>query len=166
MVRITSAAASIPKDAPPRPLTAAIEIAAPPDSVWRVVSDVRRTGEWSTECRRVLARRGVGVGSLIVGINRRKAVVWATVSRISDLTAERSISWVVLTNRSVWTYSMAPVDGVTHLTQTRATPRGESRFALWFTRAFLGGQAVHDDELERAMGRGLEVIKTIAERAG
>lgn len=30
-----------------------VVVAAPPDSVWRVASDVTRTGEWSGECRRV-----------------------------------------------------------------------------------------------------------------
>lgn len=150
----------------PRPLVAEIEIAAPPDAVWRVVSDVRRTQEWSPECRRVLLRGDARTGSLLLGLNRRKAITWVTVSRITDLQCECFISWTVLTNRSVWTYRLTPLDSGTRLTETRETPRGEGRFALWFTRAFLGGQRAHDDELEQGMGAGLAVIKATAEAGG
>ncbi|WP_396327699.1 SRPBCC family protein [Jatrophihabitans lederbergiae] len=44
----------------PQPLTASIDVAASPSAVWRVVSDVRRTGEWSPECSRVLPWGGSG----------------------------------------------------------------------------------------------------------
>jgi hypothetical protein len=163
MVHIGSHDASQQKNADPRPLTASVDIDASPDEVWRVISDVRRTPEWSTECRRVVARRAVRTGSLLVGLNRRKAVVWATLSRITDLEFGSMISWVVLTNRSLWTYRITAADGGTRLTETRETPRGETRFALWFTRALLGGQGVHDDELEGAMASGLQVIKAAVE---
>jgi hypothetical protein len=165
MVHIETDSAA-PKDAPPRPLTASTEIAASPDDVWRVVSDVRRTSEWSSECRRVFARRSLRVGSLMLGINRRKAVTWVTLSRITELEIGRSIAWVVLTNRSVWTYRVTPSGVGALLTETRETPRGETRFALWFTRVLLGGQGVHDDELEAAMASGLELIKARVERSG
>jgi hypothetical protein len=49
------------------------------------------------------------------------------------------------------------------VTQTRRTPRGEGRFALWFTRAFLEGQAVHDAELAAGMAQGLDRIRELAE---
>lgn len=148
----------------PRPLSATVEIAAPPNEVWQVVSDVRRTNEWSPECRRVMVRGTLRRGSLLFGLNRRKAIGWATVSRVVGLEPDRLISWVVLTNRSVWTYELASIDGGTRLTETRETPRGEGRFALWFTRAFLGGQRDHDDELELGMLQGLTVIKDAVER--
>lgn len=149
-------------DAEPRPLTASIEVAAPPEEVWRVVSDVRRTGEWSPECRRVVPLGPVRAGALLVGLNRRDRVGWATVSRVVSCVPGREIGWRVLTNRSEWRYAVEPADGGTRLTQTRRTPRGEGRFALWFTRRFLGGQAGHDDELERGMHDGLRTIAALA----
>lgn len=150
--------------AEPRPLTASISIDATPDRVWRVISDVRRTAEWSPECRKVVARSPLRVGSRLLGLNRRKAIVWATVSRITELEVDRVISWVVLTNRSVWTYRLEPTDAGSRLTETRETPRGEGRFALVFTRVLLGGQRAHDDELEAGMQAGLGLIKQAVER--
>lgn len=146
-------------EAAPRPLTATHEIPADPDRVWAVVSDVRRTPEWSPECRRVLPLvapgRPVREGTLLVGLNRRGRVHWATLSRVTDVDPSRRIAWVVLTNRSEWAWEVTDTPDGTRVVQTRRTPRGESRFALWFTRRLLGGQGGHDDELERGMHAGL-----------
>jgi hypothetical protein len=146
-----------------QPLTASIEVAASPAKVWRVVSDVRRTGEWSPECSRVLPLGRLRVGALLLGLNHRKRVRWATLSRVITYLPDREIGWRVLTNRSEWRYQLRPGPLGTSITHTRRTPRGESRFALWFTRAFLGGQTCHDAELEHGMDQGLQRIKAIAE---
>ena len=147
----------------PLPLTASIDVAASPATVWSVVSDVRRTGEWSPECARVLPLGPVRVGALLVGLNHRGRVRWATLSRVITYVPEQEIGWRVLTNRSEWRYQLRPGPAGTSISQTRRTPRGEGRFALWFTRAFLGGQERHDAELEAGMHDGLGRIKAIAE---
>jgi hypothetical protein len=147
-------------------LTASIEVAASPATVWSVVSDVRRTAEWSPECRRVLPLGAVRVGALLVGLNRRERVRWATVSRVITFIPEREIGWRVLTNRSEWRYRLQPGSVGTTVTQTRRTPCGEGRFALWFTRALLGGQEDHDNELLMGMEFGLGRIRAIAEALG
>ncbi len=147
----------------PRPLSASIEVAAPPGAVWRVVSDVRRTREWSPECVRVVPLGAVRAGRFLIGLNRRERARWATLSRVTRFVPGREIGWTVLTNRSEWRYELRAEGAGTLVTQTRRTPRGEGRFALWFTGAFLGGQAGHDDELERGMGQGLLTIKNLAE---
>lgn len=147
----------------PRPLTARIDVAASPAAVWSIVSDVRRTGEWSPECRRVLPLGRVRAGTLFVGLNRRARVRWATLSRVIAYAPEQEIGWRVLTNRAEWRYELRPEGAGTSVVQTRRTPRGEGRFALWFTRAFLGGLADHDTELEQGMADGLEKIKALAE---
>src|SRR6185437_10943887 len=105
----------------------------------------------------------LGAGALLLGINHRKIVRWATLSRIMTYTPEHEISWLVLTNRSEWAYQLEAAAEGTALVHTRRTPRGENRFALWFTRALLGGQARHDDELEQGMTNGLQRIKAIVE---
>jgi hypothetical protein len=153
----------VARQAEPRPLRASIDIAASPEAVWQVVSDVRRTGEWSPECSRVVPLGGLRKGTLLLGANRRKAVRWATVSRVISWSPGEEIGWVVLTNRAEWRYQLQASANGTSVTHTRLTPRGEGRFALLFTKALLGGQGVHDDELERGMGQGLERIKAIAE---
>jgi uncharacterized protein YndB with AHSA1/START domain len=154
------------RQAAPRPLTASLDVAAPPARVWDVVSDVRRTGEWSPECRRVLVLGRVRVGALLLGVNRRRHVRWVTLSRVTVCTPGVEIGWVVLTNRSEWRYRLEPSGTGTTITQTRRTPRGEGRFALWFTRVFLDGQAAHDAELEEGMAAGLRRIGALAQTSG
>jgi uncharacterized protein YndB with AHSA1/START domain len=152
------------RQAGPRPLTATIDVARSPAEVWDVVSDVRRTGEWSPECRRVVPLGRLRRGALMLGVNRRGRVRWATLSRVTAFVPGREIAWVVLTNRSEWRYELRPSPTGTSITQTRRTPRGEGRFALLFTRVLLGGQAGHDAELERGMQEGLRRIATLVER--
>jgi uncharacterized protein YndB with AHSA1/START domain len=149
--------------ASPRPLTAFVDIAAPPAAVWRLVADVRRTGEWSPECTGVTPLGRMRRGCLLLGCNRRGAVRWVTLSRVTEFEPDAAIGWTVLTNRSRWRYELRSTALGTAVVQTRRTPRGEGRFALWFTRAFLDGQAVHDDELEGGMAAGLERIKRLVE---
>lgn len=150
----------------PRPLTTSTDVKASPATVWRIVSDVRRTGEWSPECFRVLSLGPVREGAYLIGLNHRGRVHWATLSRITTYVPGREIGWRVLTNRAEWRYELQPSPSGTTLTQTRRTPRGESRFARWFTRALLDGQEGHDAELAEGMARGLGTIKALAESLG
>ena len=152
--------------AAPRPLTASIDVTAPPGRVWDVVADLRRTGEWSPECRRVVPLGRLRPGTLLLGVNRRGRVRGVTLSRVLTCTPGAESGWVVLTNRSEWRYRLEPSGTGTSITETRRTPRGEGRFALWFTRVLLSGQADHDAELERGMADGLRRIKALVEVPG
>jgi uncharacterized protein YndB with AHSA1/START domain len=146
-----------------RPLRAQIEIDASPGEVWRVVSDLRSTGKWSPECRRVIPLGGVRRGGWLLGWNRRKRARWATVSRIVRFHPPREIAWTVLTNGSTWTYRIEPTATGSQLIESRETPNGVRSVARAFTTAFLGGQRAHDDELEAGMSRSLQRIKQLVE---
>lgn len=146
---------------PARPLQASLKVAAPPDVVWRVIADLRRTGEWSPECTHVWPLGKVRRGSWLVGENRRGRVRWVTLSRIVRFQSEQELAWHVLTNGSRWTYRLESVPGGTQITQTRETPHGVSSFARWFTERFLGGQDGHDDDLEVGMASGLQRINAL-----
>jgi hypothetical protein len=150
---------TMPKTRSDRPLRAVAQIDAAPSAVWQVVSDLRRTGEWSPECSRVVPVGKVRRGSWLLGFNRRRLIRWMTVSRILSFEPEHEISWKVLTNGAIWTYRLEPVRDGTKVTETRDTPNGVGGFARAFTRVLLGGQSVHDDELETGMSLGLERIK-------
>ena len=152
---------------PSPPLEASVHVDAPPDAVWAVVGDPRRTGEWSPECRRVvvLGRGPLRAGSLLVGVNRRRAVVWATTSRIDTHDPGREIAWAVRESATRWSYLVEP-DGVgTRLVQRREAA-GASAFAAWFARTFLGGRTEHDVELLAGMTTGLQRIKQIVADEG
>jgi hypothetical protein len=102
----------------------------------------------------------------LLGFNRRNRVRWMTVSRIVSFEPERELAWRVVTNGAVWTYRLEPTAEGTRIVETRETPHGMSGFARAFTEMLLGGQRVHDDELEAGMNSGLERIKHLADPRG
>lgn len=144
-------------------LNASTEIAADPARVWQVISDVRRIGEWSPECTGVTPLGAMRKGTWLLGFNRRGRVRWVTLSRVTRFEPEREIGWKVTTNGAVWSYELTPVGDRTRLVETRQTPEGVGAVARGFTRLLLGGQRVHDQELEAGMSRSLERIKSIVE---
>lgn len=146
-----------------RDLAASVVVRAAPERVWDVVADLRRTPEWSPECRRVLVRDPVAVGSLLVGVNRRGPVVWTTRSRVHVLERGRTIGWTVRESGARWTYRLTPHPDGTLLEQHRSVPDGVPAVADLFARLLLGGQDRHGDELEEGMRTGLERVRALVE---
>ncbi|MFE5592600.1 SRPBCC family protein [Streptomyces sp. NPDC056549] len=59
---------------------------APPELVYRLVSDLRNMGRWSPECRYVwVLRPPARAGTRFVGFNRRGPFLWPTLGRVSGL---------------------------------------------------------------------------------
>src|SRR5205085_11261259 len=57
-----------------------IDIAAPRDKVWGLISDFGNMGTWSPELRRIIWLRGAkepAVGARFLGINRHGVMAWA-----------------------------------------------------------------------------------------
>ncbi|MEV6975319.1 SRPBCC family protein [Kitasatospora sp. NPDC093806] len=90
-------------------------IGAGPEAVYRAVSDVRRMGEWSPECKVVLARRGpLRTGSPFIGFNRRGVAVWFTACRVTRAEAGREFAFRVnIFGLPVarWGYRFEPAEG-------------------------------------------------------
>ena len=152
----------------PGPLHESIRIGAAPHRVWEVVSDLRRMGEWSPECRRVIlwgrARtQGVRLGSRITGINRRKFVSWPTTSKVHRYDEGQAIGWTVFENRARWTYELTADGDGTVLAESRVMPDGIPGPTALFTRLALGGLDGHDVELRAGMRTTLERIKAESE---
>ncbi|GAA1387517.1 SRPBCC family protein [Kitasatospora putterlickiae] len=73
-----------------------VGVAAEPAVVYRAVSEVRRMGEWSPECRAVWARRGpLRAGDRFVGFNRRGLFVWFTTCRVTTAEPGREFAFRV-----------------------------------------------------------------------
>ncbi|MBP0455563.1 MULTISPECIES: SRPBCC family protein [unclassified Kitasatospora] len=73
-----------------------VTVAAGPAAAYRAVSEVRRTGEWSPECRAVWARRGsLRAGERFVGFNRRGLFVWFTTCRVTVADPDREFAFRV-----------------------------------------------------------------------
>jgi len=147
-------------------LEADIEIDASPDEVWSVVSDLARMGEWSPECRKVVVFGTARKGAHVLGLNRRRWVVWPTNSRIVRYEPGRAIAWKVYENRATWSYELEPTaDGGTRVIERRTLPPpGIAPASAALAKVFLGGVDGHDSELLDGMRTTLERIKTEVER--
>lgn len=148
-------------DDPRRELRAEVEVAAPPERVWSVLSDVRRMPAWSPELVRMvpLLRGGLRTGQQYVGINRRGAVVWPTRNVVTAVEPGRLLSWDTRSSGATWIYELAPVPGGTRLSQRRPVPRGLTRGSRIVAPLLLGGTARHADELEAGMRTTLERLR-------
>jgi hypothetical protein len=134
MARTTTAAGI---DNPTRPLfelSAQTHVAASPDEVYAVVSNLSRSSEWSPECvgGTWIKGRPAEVGSVFRGENRRApdVVAWAPVVRGTWFTESevvaaepgRTFQWSMRTQAgekqdSIWAYDVVPAgDGGTVLT--------------------------------------------------
>ncbi|GAA4958654.1 SRPBCC family protein [Actinoplanes utahensis] len=106
-------------------LSGSIAVKAGPDQVYAVVSDLRRSSEWSPECRggEWVSGEPATVGAIFRGENLRgeDVVAWAplvrgvwyTEARITAAEPGRTFAWAMLTHtgenqQSVWGFDMRP----------------------------------------------------------
>lgn len=150
----------------PLPIESGVEVDAPPAAVWAVVGDVLRMPDFSPELRRLYAvgRGRPGVGTTLVGVNRRGLVVWPTTSRITVLDDERAVAWRTRESGATWSYRLEPLDDGrrTRLTARRDLPAFTPGTAL--LAPVIGGAAGHDRELAAGLAATLARIKTAVER--
>lgn len=108
-----------------------VVVAASPEDVYDLVSDVTRTGEWSPVC--VGCRWDDGatgrVGDGFTGRNVTPTRIWETRSRVVVADRGREFAWEVGDGLVRWAFEMAPVDGGTELTERwHFTPAGRAFF--------------------------------------
>jgi len=148
------------------PLEASVDIAASPPQVWRVVSDLSRMGEWSPECIGMWSLSRPRRGGWIVGLNRRRMVVWPTTARFTRYEPEQALAWRMTESGAEWTYELTPGPLGTRLTERRTLPPTGMRWVgRRFARLALGGADSHDAELLAGMRTTLSRIKAAAEAA-
>jgi uncharacterized protein YndB with AHSA1/START domain len=149
----------------PEPIVETVQVDAPPDVVWRVVSDVTRMGEWSPECRKVLLLGGrPALGARLLGINRRGLAVWPTMSTIVRFEPGRAVAWKTRQSGATWTYELEPVEGGTRLSGRRDLDRYTT--LTRFAAPLIGGAAGHDRELAAGIRTTLQRIGRAAESSG
>ena len=149
--------------AAPLPVTASVSIAAPPERVWEVVSDVTRMPEWSPELRRVLVLgdRTPRVGMRLLGLNRRGWVMWPTRSVVVRLEPTSALAWRTTESAATWTYELSPDGDGTTLTGRRDLAAYSRATAVM--GPVIGGAAGHDRELAAGIRTTLERIKATVE---
>ncbi|MFC7495540.1 MULTISPECIES: SRPBCC family protein [unclassified Nocardioides] len=143
-----------------------IDIAAPPDAVWALVSDVVRMSSWSPQVVRTVVRGGpVRQGTRFLNLNRRGPLFWPTRAKVVAFEPERLFAFRIRDNWTVWSFTLEPTsDGGTRLVERREAPHGISGISQRLTRLALGGQQTFTGELRAGMRQTLQRIKADAER--
>jgi Polyketide cyclase / dehydrase and lipid transport len=144
-----------------------ISIEAGPQTVYELISDVTRTGEWSPECRRcewVGGVEGPSLGARFRGWNRSGLVRWSRQVEVIEATPPAAFAFRTLPDgfnkdSTTWRYDLVPGDGVTRLVHSyeiTALPRFP---VSWIMRLFLR----HHADMRPQMEESLERIKKLAE---
>lgn len=147
----------------PLPISATVEVAAAPAAVWAVVSDVTRMPEFSPELRHVfvVGSKQPRVGMTLIGINRRRYVMWPTTSTVVTFEPGRAVAWKTRESGATWIYELEPIATGTRLTGRRELAKISVPTKL--LAPVIGGAAGHDQELAEGIRSTLEKIKTTIE---
>jgi Polyketide cyclase / dehydrase and lipid transport len=111
--------------------SASVVVASSPESLYDLVADVTRTGEWSPVCKACWWDDGEGpqVGAWFTGRNERPGRTWETRSQVVAAEPGREFAWAVGGVWARWGYTFTPVDGGTQVTESwEFLPAGITRF--------------------------------------
>lgn len=103
---------------------ATIDVAAPPERVWSLVSDVTRMGEWSPVCRRcewLGDSDGPEVGARFVGHNRQTGARWSRECVVTATDPGREFAFHTLFRGSEsarWRYRFEPMGDGTRVVES------------------------------------------------
>lgn len=143
-----------------------VEIAAPPEKVWALVSDLKRMPEWSPQVRKqFVLGRSVKHGTRTLNINGQGKLRWPTTAKVVAFEPNKKLAFKIIENRSVWTYDLEPTSTGTRLTESRATPHGTTKFSDFSVDKGLGGVERFEESLGTGISTTLKRIKAAAESA-
>ncbi|MGH3358571.1 MAG: SRPBCC family protein [Nocardioidaceae bacterium] len=145
-------------------LETSTEVDAPPERVWEIVSDLKRMGEWSPQCRRMVVFGEVRPGARTLNLNRKGVLMWPTSAKVVALAPEERIAFRITENKTLWSYTLEATENGTKVTERREVPNGTTGLSQFFIRRFLGGNAGLERDLLDGMEATLARIKTEAER--
>jgi uncharacterized protein YndB with AHSA1/START domain len=145
--------------------THAIEIAASPEHVYGLVSDVPRIGEWSPECYRAEWLDGAcsaRVGARFRGYNRRGPIRWHTTAVVTAAEPATEFAFTVIHDRTGreqthWRYELNPTSVGTMLTESFQflwCPIGNRISELFIPRG---------SQVNRGIEQTLRAVKSAAE---
>lgn len=144
-------------------LQATIDIDAPVEKVWGLISDLSRMPQWSPQCRVMKALGPLRPGTRTFNLNRRKFLFWPTTSRITEVIDNEKLAFRVEANNTVWSYELEPTATGTRVTESRHAENGTTAVSNALVNAFMGGVPSFEDELVDGMNASLARIKAAAE---
>src|SRR5260370_27227316 len=106
--------------------SATVEIAAAPDLVYRLITDITRMGEWSPECYRCTWLDGATAavpGARFRGYNRLGSYRWQTTAVVRSAENGRSFAFTTVHDKTgregtAWRYDLCPAAGATRPTES------------------------------------------------
>lgn len=148
-----------------RELRAEIDINAPVERVWAVVTDIDAMVQGSPELLGMtpLLRGGLRTGQQYIGWNKRGLVVWPTRNVVVEVEVFKRLAWDTKTSGARWIYELEPSDSGTRLIARRPIPGTLNPVGKAFAALLLGGGESHADELEEALATTIAKFKAIAE---
>jgi len=147
---------------------ASVTVASSPGTLYDMVSDVTRMGEWSPVCKACWWSDGEGprVGARFTGHNEEPDMTWETECTVVAADRGREFAFIVGDSWVRWSYTFVPVEGGTEVTETwDFLPAGIARF---HRRAGADAPARIADRAEAArtgIPKTLAAIKEKAESA-
>ena len=144
-----------------------VEMAAAPDLVWDLVSDVTRIGEFSPETFEAEWVDGAdrpALGAHFRGHVKRNGVgpVYWTACKVTACDPGREFGFAVYAGgrrANNWHYQLRPADGGTSVTESFELGSGRLVAVYWFLLGRLRGRTN-----ENGMRQTLERIKTVVEK--
>lgn len=141
-------------------------VAASPERLYDLVSDVTRTGEWSPVCKACWwhDEDGPREGAWFSGRNEADGRVWETSSRVVAAEPGREFAWLVGDKYVRWGYTLEPVDGGTRLTESwEFRPAGQEMFRERFGSEAQARIDMRAEQARSGISATLASIKRIAE---
>ena len=124
-----------------REVTVSLDIPAPPQRVWDVITDVTVMPRFSSELQHVEWDDGfscAGLGARFLGTNRHVAVgEWTTRSEIVEFEPCRAFGWAVGdpgNPAATWSFELSPTRDGTKLTYTGRIGPGRSGVSMLIER--------------------------------
>jgi hypothetical protein len=149
-------------------MSESIHVAASPQDLYEIVSDVTRTGEWSPVCRECWWDEGAGphVGAWFTGRNVTPERTWETRSQVVAADPGRKFAWEVNGGWVYWGYTFEAEGDGTRLTESwEFLPKGLAGFRGHFGDAADAEIERRSDAARHGIPATLAAIKKAAETA-
>ncbi|HET7487047.1 MAG TPA: SRPBCC family protein [Acidimicrobiales bacterium] len=147
---------------------ASVVIAAEPEVLWAMVTDLPRMGEWSPENKGgewVGDATGPAVGARFKGRNQRGKSRWSTTVTITEAEPGRSFAFRASGKpATVWRYGFEPAEGGTRVTESFAMDKPLGALNRLITKVTTGVDDRRAD-MEEGVRTTLANLKAAAEKS-